>query len=158
MNNFSFGARDAQGKYLELKNSFEEFKLDSLNEKKANHLASDSWNLIEWCLKEYGEELGFNPNHKEKFRKHLIQKCYELAVMHDISNSDKHKFITNNRGKLMKVDSKKGPYSSQYSSHYSSSRLEIHFENGEMITFWEAISKVMDFWEDFFSGDRNKEK
>jgi hypothetical protein len=144
-------------KFRDLLSEFEDFERDSLSEYKANNLASNSWHLIEWVKSDYAD-VGGDITLSE-FREILYPTCESLKIMHDISNSSKHKILSRPKTDIRGTSLRGGDFDpNDYNKNdYYVSSLEVVMADGAVRPFFEEIKRVIDFWKEFFINDLNED-
>ena len=70
--------------------------------------------------------------------------------MQDIANGSKHRGITHYTPVVKKTESHQGAFSSGFSKGFDISSLEIELDEGTIVYFDEELSKVEEFFRDFF--------
>ncbi len=149
MGSLTFGADSAKNKYEEFIEEYSEYKKDDTSKYKASNLANSAWHLVDWSFEDY--KTIHNCNDIGKFRETLYPKCPNLKIMHDLANAKKHKELTRPKARLKNTRKHEGDFSSEFSSDFDISYLEIELENGDILNFEDEIDKVKEFWENYFS-------
>jgi len=148
MNSLNFGQDTAMDKYDEFLNDYFNYKTENTSVRWAKTVAISAWHLIDWVFNEYKTIhgcLGIGD-----FRNELFRQCESLKIMHDIANATKHQNLTKPKAKIRNTKKHLGAYSSDYSSDYDITYLEIEMNDGKKSSFEEHIDMVKEFWGNYF--------
>ena len=149
MDSLNFGKDDIKDKYDEFIIDYNDFIKDDLSVQKAKRLASSSWHLVDWTFEEYKSIHNFN--NIGDYRDSLYPKCFSLKIMHDITNTTKHKLLNRPKADLKNTKEHQGDFSSDFSFDFDISYLELEKNDGTILSFREESDKVKIFWDDYFN-------
>jgi len=146
---FNLKAKDI---YEFLKVSYDEFKADDLNKKKAFICAMLSYHLIEWYIWEN------DPNRiidvKSKDCDFLIDNLKDelqtsFHIMKDIGNGLKHKVLSRDY-KAKRSDLHEGVFDDTFSPEFDTSHLFVEM-NDNSYYFNIELEKVIKYWDTIFN-------
>ena len=80
------------------------------------------------------------------FRKQLYIECPEFKILHDISNSIKHKKLSSPKVKIQNTEKHEGTFDYTFDSTFDISYLKIIFENGDEQDLLEILEPAINYW------------
>jgi hypothetical protein len=139
-----FNIDTAQDKLKLLHTDYTRLLSDPLNISLAEKCCLDAWHISDWDFEEQRKTntiltLVF-------YRKSLFQELPEMRVLHDLSNTMKHKNLTRPKAKINRTDVVRGEFSSEFSKEHNVSRLEVSYGEGNRIDIDELIKIAIDYW------------
>jgi len=154
MGNHSFDTKDPLGKWFDLQEDYQDYLSDDTSSRKATHLATTCWHLIDWLFTHYvalnGPIAGFAT--LTDYREDLYPRCPNLKLMHDIANGSKHAELSRPKSNIKDTNKKMGGFGAGFSrKDFDVSRLEIHMEDGSIIDFYDVAEDVVTFWNNYFN-------
>jgi len=69
-----------------------------------------------------------------------------MKVLHDLSNSMKHKSLNNPKAEIRKTNIHRGAYNSGFSKGFNVSRLQVIFDNDKQIDVDDLVKIAIDYW------------
>lgn len=120
------------------------YESNDTSSQRALAFASAAWHLIEWVLKETNPK----PSSKqlEEFRKTLYSKCPYLEMMHDITNTNKHRYLSNPKSNLSLVRKQGSVFTGAFSNAFGGDSLILEMENGVKMKFVDVANQILCFW------------
>lgn len=153
MADYSFDIDDTAAFYAMLLEDYADFKATPLSSRFAIRCAITSWSLPDWVYKEFDAVLKPQYPDFKDYQAAIKAQCPELAIMQDIANGTKHNRITKYTPSVSKAEVHKGDFSSDFSSDFDISRLQVLNVDGTTVDFDPAITSVMNFWRDHLIND-----
>lgn len=126
---------------IKLHNHYEE---NPTSLQRALAFASASWHLIEWVLKEVQPKP--SSAQLEEFRKTLYPECPYLELMHDIANTNKHRFLSKPKSNLSSVIKQNSPFNKALTKEFGGDSLILEMDNGSRLKFTEVANQILSFW------------
>ena len=116
---------------------------DPLNISLAEKCCQDAWHLADWDLNDR-QKVGPNLT-KEHYRIDLFQRCPEMRILHDLSNTMKHQTLTNPRAQIKATKIHGGGFGSGFSKGFNVSGLQVHFDNNQQIDVDDLVKIAIDY-------------
>src|SRR5690606_2377334 len=117
---------------------------DPLNVSLAEKCCQDAWHLADWDLKDKQKiKTGLT---KEQYRIELYHRCPEMRILHDLSNSMKHKSLNSPKAKIQKTNIHRGAFSPAFSKGFDVSGLQVMFDNDKQIDVDDLVKIAIDYW------------
>jgi hypothetical protein len=117
---------------------------DPINVSLAEKCCQDAWHLADWDFKE--KQNTNTALTKEQYRKELYSQCPEMRILHDLSNTMKHKSVDNPKVKIKQTNIHRGSFSSAFSKAFNVSGLQVIFDNNEQIDVDDLVEIAIDYW------------
>jgi hypothetical protein len=139
-----FEINSSKDKLRQLISDHERLIADPLNISLAEKCCQDAWHLADWDLRDHQK---VKPKlTKEHYRIDLFQRCPEMRILHDLSNTMKHKTLTNQKAQIKATKIHRGGFSSGFSKGFNVSGLQVHFDNNQQIDVDDLVQIAIDYW------------
>ena len=147
---YSFGIQNTVDFYRALERHVDDYLKSPLSSEKAVVSAMFSWHLTDWIYNEY-PSIASSFNKLGDYVRDLKSQCPSLAFMQDISNGTKHHSITKYVPSVRKTEEHHGAFSDAFQkTAFDVSCLKLTLADGSVVYFDEVITKVRDFWRNYF--------
>ncbi|OCB73838.1 hypothetical protein B0A79_24070 [Flavobacterium piscis] len=152
---YLFDQDSSEKKLKQLIVLYDKFMEDPDSSEKALQIATEAWHLTDWVHKEF--QTTHNIDILGDFRETLYPYCNSLKIMHDLANSSKHGDTSRPKAGIQSAYLYEGDFDpSDFSmEEFEVSRLEIILTDNSKLYFDEEITKVVDFWKDYFRNELN---
>ncbi len=122
---------------------YERLRLEPLNIPLAEKACLDAWHLSDWvfaeeCPKRTKAEM-------EQFRFNLFRDCPEMKILHDLSNTFKHKFLDRPKATINLTNVHRGDFSYEFSKDFNVSRLEVQY-GASKIDIDNLVEIAIHYW------------
>jgi len=139
-----FEINSSKDKLRQLITDHERLIADPLNISLAEKCCQDAWHLADWDLKDKQKiKTGLT---KEQYRTDLFLQCQEMRILHDLSNSMKHKSLDNPKAKIQTTNIHRGAFSPAFSKGFDISGLQVIMDNGKQIDVDDLVKTAIDYW------------
>lgn len=145
---YIFEIKTSKDLYNNLQEEYEDLKNDILSSRRAMNCAMMAWHLTDWTFNEYMNKHGFSK--LGDYRQSL--SCPSLNIMADIANGAKHLIITKPKTGIVNTEKIQGDFSSDFDfNDFWVGSLELKMDDGTTKDFFDEITAVVSFWNDYFS-------
>lgn len=141
-----FGIEDSKDKLKLLRTDLEKLQQSPLDISLAEKTCTDAWHIADWVYDEMREK--DKSLTMELFRESLFSECPEMLVLHDLSNTFKHKKLTRPKANIVEGKVHSGSFSSAFSKAFDVSRLEVHYDEDKRIDVDDLIRIAIKYWEE----------
>lgn len=139
--------------YEFLKESYEEFKVDDLNMKKALICAMLSYHLIEWWIweKDPNRDKDVNTKDCDIYINNLDDDELKTSfyIIKDVGNGLKHKILSRHF-KVKKSDLHTGVFENTFSNEFDTSHLFVEMDDSYYY-FYRELDKVIKHWDNVYN-------
>lgn len=143
----SFEITNARQFYNKLIEEYEAFRADPLSSRIAINSAMTAWHLSEWLYEEYQSILHTKYPNRDSYLLNLrTTLCPDLDVMRGIANGSKHCKPPSNAQRVQDTAFHGGAFSREFSRDFDVSYLTVTLDDGSVIAFEDALSRVIAFW------------
>jgi len=139
-----FDIKTSHDKLRLLKEDYGRLIAEPLNISLADKCCQDAWHLADWDLKEK-QKIKADLT-REQYRIDLYNRCPEMRILHDLSNTMKHKTLDNPKAKIQKTNIHRGPFSPAFSKAFDISGLQVMFDNDKQIDVDDLVKIAIDYW------------
>lgn len=140
-----FGINTTRDKLRLLVADYRRLVADPLNVSLAEKCCQDAWHLADWDLKEK-QKLNLDLK-KEQYRLDLYQRCPEMRILHDLSNTMKHKSLQYPKSNIQKTYIHQGSFSPGFSKAFDISGLQVRFDEDKVIDVDDLVKIAINYWE-----------
>jgi hypothetical protein len=155
MNELSFDIKQSKDFFHKLVQDFAEYSIDKTSSRVALNLAMTGWHLTEWIYNEFNPILRPRFQTLGIFQNNIKQQCQSLQIMHDLANGTKHYLLTRHTTVIKESNLHRGAFSNAFSRAFDISTLRISLKDGTVLYFEDEITKVIDFWREYFNRELN---
>jgi hypothetical protein len=139
-----FDINTSKDKLRQLIVDYEKLISDPLNVSLAEKCCQDAWHLADWDFRD--QQKNKTTLTKEQYRIDLYQRCSEMRVLHDLSNTMKHKTLTTPKAQIKATKIHGGGFSAAFSKGFNVSGLQVHFDNNRQIDVDDLVKIAIDYW------------
>ncbi len=139
-----FDIETSRDKLKLLTADYERLIADPLNISLAEKCCQDAWHLADWDFKD--KQKIRTDLTKEQYRIDLYLHCPEMRILHDLSNSMKHKSLDSAKAKIQKTNIHRGAFGPGFSKGFDISGLQVIMDNDEQIDVDDLVKIAIDYW------------